>query len=104
MNNQFSTLTEAIEDLRKRGFTHNLRINKKGQLEEPGGIHLGPSEVKLMEFHRFEGMTDPADASIVYALETKSGIKGTVVDTYGASGSEITSEFMNKVEQHQFDT
>lgn len=48
-------------------------------------------------------MTNPADDSILYAVETSSGLKGTVVDSYGHDGSEVTSKFMNKVVQKQFD-
>ncbi len=103
MNNQYSTLAEAIEDLKKRGFNQNLRVSQHGRLEGDGQNSIAPSEVKLVEFHRFEGVSDPSDSSIVYAVETSSGIKGTVVDSFGADGTEVVSEFMNKVEQHQFD-
>ncbi|WP_159522689.1 phosphoribosylpyrophosphate synthetase [Sunxiuqinia indica] len=102
-NNQYDTLVGAIEALKKRGFTHNFSVNKSGQLEENSDKHYQASEVILHEFHRFEGNTNPADMSIVYAVETKSGAKGTVVDSYGVDGSEIVSEFMNSAEQKQFD-
>ena len=44
----------------------------------------------------------PADSSILYAVQTRSVEKGIVTDSYGADGSEVTSEFINKVEQ-QYD-
>jgi hypothetical protein len=97
MNNQYSTLSEAIEELKKRGYTTNFRVNDNGLLEENREKTFSATEVKLMEFHRFEGMTDPGDSSIVYAVETSSGLKGTIVDSFGADGSETTSEFLKKV-------
>ncbi len=96
-------MVEAIADLAKRGYTHNFAINENGQLVEGKDIHLYPFEVELHEFHRFEGDTNPSDMSIVYAVKTKNGMMGTVVDAFGVSGSEITSEFMNKVAQKQYD-
>lgn len=102
MNNQYTTLSEAVERLKERGFSHNLSVNSEGELIEAGKEHFNPSEVTLVEFHRFEGTSDPADMSIVYALETNSGLKGTVVDTYGAEGSETVSKFMDRVEQGQY--
>ena len=99
MNNQYGTLVEAIQELQKRGFSHNLRVNENGQLEDSNGDKYGSPEVKLVEFHRFEGLSNPSDSSIVYALETSAGVKGAVVDSYGADSSETTSEFMNKVEK-----
>ncbi len=103
MNNQYNTLSEAVEHLKKRGYSHNLNISKEGRLYESGERSYDPSQVKLVEFHRFEGTSDPADMSIVYVLETDSGIKGTVVDSFGADGTVIISEFMNKVEQGQYE-
>lgn len=96
-NNRYDTLASAINQLQKRGFTHNFWVNENGQLEEQKGIYYSPSDVELLEIHRFDGMTNPADDSILYAVKTHSGLKGTVVDSYGHDGSEITSEFMNKV-------
>ncbi len=103
MNNQYNTLSEAVELLKKRGFSHNFRVNDQGELIESGEENFEPSKVKLVEFHRFEGTSDPGDMSIVYALETDSGIKGTVVDSFGVDGSETISTFMNKVEQGQYE-
>ncbi|WP_339737526.1 hypothetical protein [uncultured Sunxiuqinia sp.] len=102
-NNQYSTLVEALAELAKRGYTHNYRVNRYGQLEESKTVHFLPSEVELHEFHRFEGATNPSDMSIVYAVKTNSEEKGTVVDSYGVDGSEVTSKFMNKIAQRQFD-
>jgi hypothetical protein len=99
MNNQYSTLAEAIEELKKRGYTTNFRVNDNGLLEENREKTFDASEVKLEEFHRFEGMTDPGDSSIVYAVETFSGLKGTIVDSFGADASETTSEFLKKAKQ-----
>ena len=97
MNNQFNTLSEAIDTLKKRGYTTNFRINENGLLEAAKGQTFNASDVKLAEFHRFEGMTDPADSTILYALETGSGLKGTLADSYGAEASELISGFMKNV-------
>jgi hypothetical protein len=102
MNNQYDTLIEALEDLNSKGFSGNFHINEKGMSEQKG-VYFKPSDVKLIEFHRFEGITNPSDMSILYVIETNSGQKGTVVDSYGADGSEQIAKFMNTVEQKQYD-
>lgn len=99
MNNQYNTMVEAVEALKKRGFSQNMSVNEDGKLALTDGKTFPPDEVTLVEYHRFEGETNPSDSSIVYAVESTSGAKGTVVDSYGAEGSEITSKFMNKVKQ-----
>jgi hypothetical protein len=95
-NNNYNNLAEATEKLKDKGFSANFRVNDNKLLEDGEKHTFKPSEVELVEFHRFEGMTNPADSSILYAVKTSSGLKGIVVDSYGADGSEITSEFMNQ--------
>lgn len=99
MNNQYETLLEAINGLAEKGYTHNFEINSEGFLHEINGGDFHHNEVILNEFHRFEGMNSPSDSSILYVLETKEGLKGTVVDAYGADGSETVSNFIWKIEQ-----
>lgn len=102
-NNRYSTLAEASTELKRRGFKANFSVNENEQLVDSEGNHFAPSDVKLIEFHRFEGISNPADSTIIYAVETNKNLKGTVVDSFGADASEVTSSFMNKVEQKQFD-
>ena len=101
-NNQYTTLTSALEDLNKKGYSGNFSVTDKGLLNDGKGILYPPVEAKLMEFHRFEGLTNPSDSSILYVVKLRNGLKGTVVDSYGAQGSETTSKFMDNVKQKQF--
>ena len=58
-------------------------------------------EVKIVDFYRFEGQTDPSDDSILYVIEARDGAKGTLVDGYGPSSDADTSQFLLKVEKMQ---
>jgi hypothetical protein len=98
-SNKYDTLADATSDLLKKGYTFNFQVSETGRLTDHKTLEFDPPEVMLREIHRFEGMTNPADSSILYAVETRSGEKGIVIDSYGADGSEVTSDFMNKVEQ-----
>ena len=103
VNNNYETMVEAIEDLKKRGYTHNFNVESNGVLSDGDSSQTYlPSRVELHEQHRFEGATNPSDMSILYAVETDSGKKGTVVDAFGVDGSEVVSKFMNEVDQKQF--
>lgn len=96
-NNRYDTLAEASTELKKRGFKANLKVNKNEKLVDSEGNQFAPSDVTLVEFHRFEGISNPADSTIIYAVETNKNIKGTVVDSFGADASEVTSDFMKQV-------
>lgn len=57
-----------------------------------------PSEVKVPNFFRFEGISDPDDTSILYVIETADGRKGTLVDAYGLYADDNIGQFMVEVE------
>ena len=55
------------------------------------------TEVVIAEYHRFEGVSDPGDMSIVYAIETRSGIRGTLVDAFGVYADRRVGAFVKEV-------
>jgi hypothetical protein len=46
---------------------------------------------------RFEGISDPDDMAIVYALEARSGIRGTLVDAFGVYSDPRVGALMRQV-------
>ena len=47
--------------------------------------------------HRFEGVSDPDDMSILYAIETRSGVRGTLADAFGAYADPRVGAFLRDV-------
>lgn len=84
---KFDTLVEAMADLRKRGYTDDYNLHPDGVQCEQKGLNLGPDEFHVDEVHRFEGMTDPDDSSVLFAISSKHGDKGVLVDAYGSYAS-----------------
>lgn len=60
-----------------------------------------PKDVTAMNFYRFEGISNPDDMSILYAVETIDGGKGTLIDAYGLYADAKIGEFMKEVEIHK---
>lgn len=54
-------------------------------------------EFNVDEVHRFEGMSSTDDNSILYAISSKDGIKGTLVDAYGIYAENISEEMRKKL-------
>ncbi|WP_010416507.1 hypothetical protein [Anaerophaga thermohalophila] len=71
------TLSEAMENLNKEGFTEEFR--PAGDFIEAIGTRkkYNPEDLIILKSYRFEGMTDPADEMICYAISAKDGTKGT---------------------------
>ncbi len=99
MAHQYDTLSEATNDLHKRGF--NLDFDQRGEYLEcvqDKGICLNPEDFEIVEFHRFEGMSNPSDTSVVYALEAKNGRKGILIDAYGAYADGYSAKMLKKLD------
>lgn len=85
-NNQYETLSEAVNALTQAGFTAQFSLDGHKVYTPDHKNHYAAKEMKLHCFHRFEGQTNPADMSIVYALEAPDGSKGTLVGAFGVDG------------------
>ncbi len=94
---KYATLGGAVEELARRGFTERFRV-VDGRLRALGtGEVLKTEDLVIREYHRFEGISDPDDMAIVYALESKGGIRGTVADAYGVYSDPALSAALDRV-------
>jgi hypothetical protein len=95
--NSYPTVTEALNDLKKEGYV--LDFNLKGDCIEckTPNIQLYPADFIIDKFYRFEGASNPDDSAIVYAISSKSGLKGTLVDAYGVYADSLTTDMMEKL-------
>jgi hypothetical protein len=55
-------------------------------------LHVHPEDFTVEEFYRFEGMSNPDDNSVLFAISSDDGIKGTLVDAYGVYADNLTPE------------
>jgi hypothetical protein len=78
------TLSEAIGRLRERGFRHDFSAAPGGRLRcGECGAEIDPASVKIEEIVRFEGVSDPGDESILFALSGACGHLGLYSAPYG---------------------
>ena len=98
--NNYDTVTEAVSDLQKRGYTENF-IREEGcehLICFRASLHLPPELFKIDELYRFEGDTDPADSTIVYAISSeKLSIKGIIVNAFGVYGDSDTHKIVQNL-------
>ncbi|MBC3784046.1 hypothetical protein [Spirosoma utsteinense] len=94
----FTTLTEAMENLRGRGYTVDFAPAKdflKATTDD--NIKLKSDEFEVDEFHRFEGTSDPGDEMTLYAISATNGMKGVFVSAQGTYSNEVSPELMAKL-------
>ncbi|RSK35437.1 phosphoribosylpyrophosphate synthetase [Hymenobacter metallilatus] len=93
----YDTLTEAMQDLQRRGYTQDFNLSNQ-YLHCPGlDLELYPQHFQVREVYRFEGETDPGDENVLYAIESDQGVKGLLVNAYGAYSEPIADELMHKL-------
>lgn len=99
----YDTLSEAVDDLIKRGYTTDflLQEEKECLICNSHSLELSPDEFQIDEVYRFEGMSDPADESIVFAISSgKYNVKGLVINSFGADFGYRSSKLVEHLTRH----
>ena len=97
----YDTLAEALDGLESRGYTIDFNLAFDHLKCVSTGVCLNPSQFEITEHHRFEGVSDPDDASVVYAVESIDGtMKGAIVSAYGVYSESMSEEMIRKLKIH----
>jgi hypothetical protein len=92
------TLASCLNKASSDGYTHNFKIMEEGLQSLENGKLYQPDEVDIVNFFRFEGVSDPDDSAILYVIETNDGTKGTLTDAYGMYADQNIDSFIKQVE------
>ena len=93
----YMTLASAVDDLARSGFREHFQIKAGKLLALDSGKTFNAPELVIRAYHRFEGVSDPDDMAIVYAIETQSGVRGTLVDAFGVYADPAVGAFLDGV-------
>ena len=97
----YETMSEAVNDLVKRGYTHDFNIDKNCLVCVGTTHQLSPKDFEIDEVYRFEGETDPGDENIVYAISSpKYGLKGILVNAFGLYADADSAELVSHLQKH----
>jgi hypothetical protein len=99
----YDTLSQAVDDLIKRGYTTDFLMATEGEclICRENSLELSPDDFVIDEVHRFEGMTDPGDESIVFAISSPTyKVKGLVINSFGAEFGYRSSKLVEHLKRH----
>lgn len=97
METSYISLSEAINDLKKEGFTEDFNLCDAGiENKAKKNIHKAV-DLNVIKYYRFEGQTNPDDSTILYVIETSKGDKGLLVDAYGVYAGNVSREMIEKL-------
>ena len=97
----YETVTDAINALKKQGYTEDLNL-KENSIEDNKGRHkLSPADFKIDKFFRFEGDSEPDEEAIVYAISSeKYNLKGVLVNAFGIYSDGMANDLIEKLKAH----
>jgi hypothetical protein len=92
------TLSQAISFLQGKGYVEDFNL-------KPGGLHcvtrqidIEPDAFGVDAVYRFEGMSDPGDEEILFAISSsKYKLKGLLVNAYGLYADTLTLAMEQKL-------
>ncbi len=96
---EMTTLSGCMNKLIREGYTDELKPADNGMISVSSKKLYKPEDVKIVNFYRFEGASNPDDSAILYAIETNDGVKAMITDAYGAYADERIGKFIVEVEE-----
>lgn len=79
---ELNTLSETMSYLKNKGFTEEFEIEENSFVTK-SGKKLKPEDLTIVKVYRFEGISDPDDMSVLYAIKSSSDLKGIFIDAFG---------------------
>lgn len=93
----YDTVSQAVDGLRKRGYVTDFSIEKDCIICYDTPLRLKPDEFEITEVYRYEGESDPGDEAVVYAIESKHGQKGILINGFGVSTDSGSDQMIEKL-------
>ncbi|MFM2305600.1 MAG: hypothetical protein RLZZ367_269 [Bacteroidota bacterium] len=97
----YETLVDALNDLKARGYDRDFNLREDVIECSVSGTRLSPAEFEITETYHFDGATDVDDEVVLYAIESKTGLKGTLVNAYGIYADSTSAILVDKLRFHK---
>ncbi|UBM59252.1 phosphoribosylpyrophosphate synthetase [Marinilongibacter aquaticus] len=95
---KYETLSIALKSLSDRGYPTDFNLLKSHHAQnDPVWMELMENQFRIVEVHRFDGMTNVDDESVLYVIETDKGVKGTLLDAYGVDADPSLTSIIRKM-------
>jgi hypothetical protein len=91
------TLSGTIERLNGEGYTAHFGVVGNRLRAFESGETFGAHEVMIRAYERFEGVSNPDDMAVVYAIESLNGMRGSLVDAFGVYADPGVGAFLRDV-------
>ncbi|MEP6750698.1 MAG: phosphoribosylpyrophosphate synthetase [Bacteroidota bacterium] len=97
----YESLIAALADLKSRGYDAEFEAHPFCLYCGNIDIRLNPEQFSIDEAYRFEGKLGSDVNTILYAISSTTGVKGTLVDSNLTKEEHINVEIRNKLQLYQ---
>lgn len=95
-----TTVSEVLNKLKSEGYTVDFNLDDNCLICHGNSLQIYPDEFVVDRHFRFEGISDPGDEAVVYAISsTKHNVKGTLVDGYGMYSDGVASDLVKALKE-----
>lgn len=91
------TVTDTLRMLKEEGYVLDFNLAQDCIECREHDLRMEPSHFMIDKFYRFEGASNPDDSAVIYAISSKDGLKGTLIDAYGVYADSMTTEMIEKL-------
>lgn len=91
------TLSQTMNNLRDKGYNQDFNLLDDHLQNKNEDKTYSVENFEVDDYFRFEGMSNPADNSILFAITTSDGTKGLLVDGYGITSGQVSKHMLNKL-------
>ena len=95
--NTYTTVTDTLNALKAEGYVLDFNLKQDCIECKERNLQMYPADFIIDKFYRFEGASNPDDSAIVYAISSKDGLKGTLIDAYGVYSDSLTNDMVEKM-------
>lgn len=93
----YSSEAPAIASLARNGFVDEFTVDGSMLRLRGTGRRFRPEDLRIRDHFRFEGISDPDDMSVIYALEAGDGTRGILVDAFGAYADPNITALVDRI-------
>lgn len=90
-----TTVSEILNKLNSEGYSVDFNLKENCLVCQGNALEIDPDDFVVDRHFRFEGLSDPGDEAIVYAISSaKHDIKGVLVNGYGISSDPMSNKMI----------
>jgi hypothetical protein len=103
--NTMTTVSEVLNKLKEEGYAVDFNLHDNCLICHGNSLQLHTDDFVIDKHYRFEGLSDPGDEAVVYAISSKKhDLKGTLVNGYGISSESLTDNLVSALKEKYFNS